>query len=84
MYSKVSREVLEAFHVVYAESKRDQILKLRPKFETTRAGLINRDPVPSLNVCMGELLREEQCLANQHELTQETVIKEMANVAYAA
>ncbi|XP_042952569.1 uncharacterized protein LOC122289538 [Carya illinoinensis] len=85
VYSKVPKAALEAFQVVHAESQRDQFLmKLRPKFETARAGLINRNPVPSLDVCLGKLLREEQRLATQHGLTQETVTTEMVNVAYAA
>jgi hypothetical protein len=40
-------------------------MKLRPEFESARAGLLNRDPVPSLDVCLGELLREEQRMATQ-------------------
>ncbi|XP_042988671.1 uncharacterized protein LOC122316204 [Carya illinoinensis] len=85
VYSKVPKVALEAFQVVHAESQRDQFLmKLRPEFETTRAGLINRNLVSSLDVCLGELLREEQHLATQHGLTQENVTTEMVNVAYAA
>ncbi|KAG7979746.1 hypothetical protein I3843_05G146400 [Carya illinoinensis] len=46
--------------VVHEQSKRDQFLiKLRLEFEATRSNLINRDPVPSLDVCFGELLHEE-------------------------
>ncbi|KAG6713515.1 hypothetical protein I3842_05G157000 [Carya illinoinensis] len=45
---------------VHEQSKRDQFLiKLRLEFEATRSNLINRDPVPSLDVCFGELLHEE-------------------------
>lgn len=60
MYSKVPKKDLEAFQLVRVESQRDQFfMKLRPKFETARAGLINRNLVPSLDVCLRELLREE-------------------------
>jgi len=41
-------------------------MKLRSKFdEITRSNLMNRDPLPSLDVCFGELLREEQHLLTQ-------------------
>lgn len=40
-------------------------MKLKPEFEIARARLLNRDPVPSLDVCLGELLREEQRMATQ-------------------
>ncbi|KAI9191666.1 hypothetical protein LWI28_011709 [Acer negundo] len=35
-------------------------MKIRPEFESARVGLINRTPVPSLGVYLGELLCEEQ------------------------
>ncbi|XP_052303573.1 uncharacterized protein LOC112326270 isoform X2 [Populus trichocarpa] len=51
---------------VHEQSKRDQFLmKLRFEFEITRSNLMNRDPFPSLDVCFGELLREEQRLLTQ-------------------
>ncbi|KAK0577730.1 hypothetical protein LWI29_037641 [Acer saccharum] len=59
-------------------------MKLRPEFESARAGLINRTPVPSLDVCLGELLREEQRLASQLGIAQDAGGTEMVNVAYAA
>ena len=40
-------------------------MKLRPEYEAARSNLMNRDPSPSLDVCFGELLREEQRLATQ-------------------
>jgi hypothetical protein len=84
IYSKVPKESLEALHLVHADSQRDQFLmKLRPEFEAVRASLINRNPVPSLDDCLGEILREEQRLATQHELTQPTAT-EMVNMAYMA
>jgi hypothetical protein len=37
-------------------------MKLHPEFEVTRSNLMNRDHSLSLDVCFGELLREEQRL----------------------
>jgi hypothetical protein len=52
---------------VHKTSQRDQFLmKLRSDFESIRASLVNRDPVPTLETCFGELLREEQCLNTQN------------------
>ena len=46
---------------VHQNSQRDQFLmKLRPEYEAVRASLVNRDPVPTLAACFGELLREER------------------------
>ncbi|KAF5457778.1 hypothetical protein F2P56_021858 [Juglans regia] len=59
-------------------------MKLRPKFEPVRAGLLNRNPVPSLDICVRELLREEQRLSTQMGITSEKVLSEAVNVAYAA
>jgi hypothetical protein len=58
-------------------------MKLRPEFKNVLAGLLNRSPVISLDVCLGELLREEQRLATQLVLAQESVPIEMVNVAYS-
>lgn len=55
-------------------------MKLRPEFESVRASLVNRDPVPSLDACFGELLREEQRLHTQNTMEQTRA----APVAYAA
>ena len=41
---------------------------------------MNRDPVPSLDVCFGELLREEQHLHTQNTMEQTRV----APAAYVA
>ena len=59
-------------------------MKLRPEFETKRAGLFNRNPIPTLDAFLGELLREEQRLATQVGMGQERLYSEMVNVAYAA
>ena len=64
IYAKVPEESLFVVKEVHAQSKRDQFLmKLQPKFEATHSNLMNRNLVPSLDVCIGELLREEQRLA---------------------
>jgi len=41
------------------------MMKLHPKFEATHSNLMYRDPSPSLDVCFGELLRNDQCLLTQ-------------------
>jgi len=83
--SKVPKEALGAEQAIHSESRRDQILmKLHPKFESVRAGLIDRKPIPTLDECLGELLREEQHLASQHGIAQDTVITKIVNMAYAA
>lgn len=65
MQSKVPKEALGVVQAVYKESKRDQFLmKLRLEFESVRARLINCIPVPTLDECLRELLREEQRLAS--------------------
>ncbi|KAJ0079888.1 hypothetical protein Patl1_24395 [Pistacia atlantica] len=83
--SQVPEAALAALQTVHSESQRDQFLmKLRPEFESARAGLINRTLVPSLEVCLGELLREEQRLASQLGLDQDAGGSEMVNMAYTA
>ncbi|KAF5450004.1 hypothetical protein F2P56_030389 [Juglans regia] len=59
-------------------------MKLRLEFESVRAGLLNRNPVPSLDICLGELLREEQRLSTQMGMTSEKVFSKAVNLTYAA
>jgi len=81
----VSKEAFPSLQTVHEVSKRDQFLmKLRPKFEIARVGLLNRDPVPSLDVCLGELLREEQRMATKSVIGESKETYEVVNVAYAA
>ncbi len=83
--TKVSAEGLAAVQEVHRTSQRDQFLmKLRPDFESIRASLINRDPVPTLEVCFGELLREEQRINTQNIMEQARVASNTVSVAYAA
>ncbi|KAA8529687.1 hypothetical protein F0562_034213 [Nyssa sinensis] len=84
-FTTVPKEALAALQAVHSKSQQDQFLiKLQPEFESAQAGLINRTPVPSLEVCLGELLCEEQRLASQLGLAQNAGGSEMVNVAYAA
>ena len=65
VHSKVPKDALAALQAVHSKSQRDQFLmKLRPEFASARAGLINRTPVPSLDVYLGEILREEHRLTS--------------------
>ena len=64
-----------AVQQVHKISQRDQFLmKLQPEYEPVRASLVNRDPVPSLDACFGELLREEQRLHTQTIMEQTRVV----------
>ncbi|KAA8546345.1 hypothetical protein F0562_002916 [Nyssa sinensis] len=80
---KVPAESISAVQAVHEQSKRDQFLmKLRPELETTRSNLMNRDPSPSLDVCFGELLREEQRLLTQAAFQQDANPNPVAYAAY--
>jgi hypothetical protein len=60
IYAKIPAESLSVVQQVHEQSKRDQFLmKLLSEFEITRSNLMNR-AFPSLDVCFGELLLEEQ------------------------
>ena len=60
VFANVSTAALFAVREVHATNKRDQFLmKLRPDFEIARSNMMNRHPVPSLDACLSELLREE-------------------------
>ena len=61
IYAKVPDEALAAIQKVYDDSQRDQFLmKLRKDFEQIRSSLMSHVPTPSMDDCLGELLREEQ------------------------
>lgn len=81
----VSKTALAAVQEVYNTSSRDQFLmKLCPEFEVVRGALLNRNPIPSLDTCVGELLKEEQRLITQGVMSHEAVISEPMTVAYIA
>ncbi|KAG6521505.1 hypothetical protein ZIOFF_018626 [Zingiber officinale] len=85
IYAKVPKEALASIQAIHEVNKRDQFLmKLRSDFDVARAGLLNRNPVPSLDICLGELLREEQRLATQAVLGASLEKSTVINVAYAA
>ncbi|XP_058741893.1 F-box/kelch-repeat protein At3g23880-like [Vicia villosa] len=84
IHVNVPKSSLADVQEVYNTSRRDQFLmKLRAKFEVVRGALLNRNPVPSLDTCVGELLREEQRLATQGSMSHDVVIFESAMFAYA-
>ncbi|RVW92020.1 Retrovirus-related Pol polyprotein from transposon RE1 [Vitis vinifera] len=76
---------LSTIQTIHATTRRDQFLmKLRPEYESVRSSLLNRSPVPSLDICFGELLREEQRLSTQAILEQSHGSSGTTTVAYAA
>ena len=71
VYENLSTEGLTSVQSVHETTKRDQFLmKLRSDFECIRSNLMNRAPVPSLDACLNELLREEHCLLTQSTMEQ--------------
>ncbi|KAG6748652.1 hypothetical protein POTOM_048581 [Populus tomentosa] len=85
MYASVPPEGLIAIQSVHDTSKRDQFLmKLRGESEAIRSNLINREPVPFLDICVGELLREEQRIITQAVLEQKAQNSTPIPVAYTA
>jgi hypothetical protein len=85
LHADVPQTSLAAIQKIYEVSKRDQFLmKLRPEFEVVRAALLNRSPVPDLEVCVGELLREEQRLLTQNSMLPDQSTPDALTVAYSA
>ena len=71
-YVDVADNVLTVIQDLQASSQRDQFLmKLRNEFESVRSALMNRTPLPSLDVCLNELLREEQRLMTSAHIAQQ-------------
>nr|CAN66507.1 hypothetical protein VITISV_034008 [Vitis vinifera] len=76
---------LSTIQTIHATTRRDQFLmKLHPEYESVRSSLLNRSSVPSLDICFGELLHEEQRLSTQAILEQSHGSSGTATVAYAA
>ncbi|KAJ4705162.1 Retrovirus-related Pol polyprotein from transposon TNT 1-94 [Melia azedarach] len=76
---------LNTIRNLHNTSQRDQFLmKLRPEYESVRSSLLNRSPVPPLDLCFGELFREEQRLSTQVILEQSHGSSGTATMAYAA
>nr|CAN63642.1 hypothetical protein VITISV_038695 [Vitis vinifera] len=64
-------DALSTIQTIHATTRRDQFLmKLRPEYESVCSSLLNRSPIPFLDICFGELLREEQRLSTQAILEQ--------------
>jgi hypothetical protein len=82
--AEVPVAALSTIQTLHATTQRDQFLmKLRPEYESVRSSLLNRSPVPSLDVCFGELLREER-LSTQAILEQSHGSSGPATVAFFA
>ncbi|KAG6489099.1 hypothetical protein ZIOFF_050357 [Zingiber officinale] len=85
IYSKVPKAALASIQAVHEDSRCDKFLmKLRLDFEVARVGLLNRNPDPSLDVCLGELLCDEQIPATQAVIGASHEKFAVINVAYAA
>ncbi|KAH7529270.1 hypothetical protein FEM48_Zijuj05G0166600 [Ziziphus jujuba var. spinosa] len=75
---------LSTIQTLHATTQRDQFLmKLCSKYESVHSSLLNRSLIPSLDVCFGELLCEEQRLSTQSILEQSHGSSGTATVAYA-
>ena len=84
VYASVPPKGFIAIQSVHETSKRDQFLmKLRGEFEAIRSNLMNKEPVPLLDICVGELLREEQRLLTQAVLEKKAQNSAPILVAYA-
>ncbi|KAJ6965983.1 hypothetical protein NC652_003768 [Populus alba x Populus x berolinensis] len=59
-------------------------MKLSGKFEAIRSNLMNREPVPLLDICVGELLKEEQRNVTQAVLEQKSQNSTPIPIAYTA
>ncbi|KAF5445816.1 hypothetical protein F2P56_031503 [Juglans regia] len=85
VYANVTAAALSGVQAVHETSKRDQFLmKLRSDFETARSNLMNHHPVPSLDACLSELLREEQRIVTQAAMEHRANVSAPVSVAYAA
>ncbi|KAL3502307.1 hypothetical protein ACH5RR_036756 [Cinchona calisaya] len=72
VYANLPPEGLSSVQLVHETTKKDQFLmKLRSEFESTRSSLMNREPVPSLDVCLNALFREEQRILTQSTMEQQ-------------
>ncbi|XP_068656987.1 uncharacterized protein [Aristolochia californica] len=73
VYENVPVLALSDVQVVHETNKRDQFLmKLCSEFEITRSNLMNHHPVPPLDICLSEHLREEQRIATQAGMEHQT------------
>ena len=85
VYANVPTTALSTVREVHATSKRNQFLmKLRPDFEIARSNLMNRHPVPSLDACLSELLREEHRIVTQAAIEHRATVSAHVSLAYVA
>ena len=85
VYANVPTTAISVVQAVHVTIKRDQFLmKLRPDLEITRSNLMNRHPIPSLDACLSELLREEQRIVTQATMKHWANVSAPIFVAYAA
>ena len=69
---------------LHKTGQRDHFLmKLRPEYESIHSSLLNRSPIPSPNICFGELLHKEQHLSTRAILEQSHGSFETTTMAYA-
>ena len=72
VYKDLSNQGQIEVQQVHQTTKRDQfLLKLTYDFEGIRSNLMNRALVPFLDICLNELLREEQCVLTQASMEQQ-------------
>lgn len=83
VYADLTPESLSSVQFVHETTKRDQFLmKLRSEFEGIRSNLMHRNPIPSLDACFNDLLREEQHLLTQSRIEDQKL--STVRVAYVA
>ena len=72
-FAAVSEALLPELIKLQNNSHHDQLLmKLRPEYENVRSNLMSRAPLPSIDECLVELLRKEQCQMTKAILDQKT------------
>ena len=85
VYASVPPKRLMAIQSMHETNKHDQFLmKLRGEFEAIRSNLMNRDPVPLLDICIGKLLKEEQRFITQAVMEEKAQNSTPIHVAYIA
>jgi len=73
IYDGIFGATLFVIQIVHKTSKRDQFLmKLRFDFEATNCNFMNRNPVPTLDACLSELLCEKQRIATHVAMEHNT------------
>ncbi|RDX65443.1 hypothetical protein CR513_55898, partial [Mucuna pruriens] len=69
IYASLTSEGLSSVQIVHETTIRDQFpMNLRYDFESVRSNLMYKDPIPSLDACLNDLLREKQHLLTQSSL----------------